>query len=165
MLDLRFFVALLDDYLFGRNLYAYAVAFEPIVVGVGKEDIMLVGGKYRLIITAFIDGRKHGCSDLSVFLVVEDFHVVEVNEDLDGRARFEIGLALEVHTANFHEVFTRDNGVDLVDDASFVHYVEVERLDVNAYSFTDVVRIGVVRHDFVAVGKERYLIVVTLKHR
>ena len=41
LLDLRFFVALLDDYLFGRNLYAYAVAFEPIVVGVGKENVMV----------------------------------------------------------------------------------------------------------------------------
>ena len=54
--DGGFFFAALFDYDFFRcDLDAYAVAFEPIVVGVGKENIVVVGGENGLIVAALVD--------------------------------------------------------------------------------------------------------------
>ena len=46
-----------------------------------------------------------------------------------------------------------------------MHDVKVERLDVYAHRFADLVSVGIVRDDFVAVGKKGDLIVVALEYR
>ena len=106
--------------------------FQPIVVRVRKEDVVVVRGEDGLIITALVDGREHRRANRAVLFVVRYLHVVKVHRHFYGRALGQGSDAVKVRPANFDKIFARDVGVYLIYEARLVHYVQIERLDVQS---------------------------------
>ena len=75
-----------NDNFVGSNGQAYSVTLQPVVVGVNKEVIVVVGTNDALIVTALVNGGYYLATNDAVLLVVVYDYVVKVNGNLNGCA-------------------------------------------------------------------------------